>query len=237
MRLRIPVIAGVLAVAPLFGLSTVAGAAHAPRPSISSFSAVPANAAFQTQAASPVTIYSDGGYVLLSVTASNASVCDLWSSRLLSPALPSISECSSPVTVAVELPPNLGKRSIRYRFAVKALGYGSARAVASVVVDTVPNPAVAAEVTAGSLWNLVSTSQMCQSNALLMFNSNGSVSAVSGSGINGTWTSDAQSGILTILDPAGSFLVTFALAFDPASGIYEGTASVVDCNFMLSPSG
>jgi len=122
-------------VSTLIGVLVVAtplGATTAIKPTVSGFTS------------SEMTLYKTGGTVTLSATVTNAITC-VFSSPSGIPSLPATVDCSSgSASHVVTLPPNAGKRSVKYKFGLTATGSRTVQAKKiTVTVSTASAPPTA----------------------------------------------------------------------------------------------
>ncbi len=125
-------------VAASLTLAVPVSAAAKVKPTVSSFTA------------SPPTLYNNGGTVTLSAVVTNATSCTL-SSKKPVPGMPATVACSGgTVTYSVTLPPNAGKKPVKYKFHLAVAGAKTVKAKpVKVIVSTLASPSSLTTVTAG----------------------------------------------------------------------------------------
>jgi hypothetical protein len=136
-------IAGFVAVA-IAGLcgSTPAWAQTAGKPTLSSFAIAP-NDPGSVVTASPLVLYNTGGSVTVSAQVTDALTCTVSSTvgRVFDGSL-TFSCSAGTVSVALDLPANSGRRSVRYRLRLTVEGYSTVTTKPIMVtVSKVPLPA------------------------------------------------------------------------------------------------
>ncbi len=220
------------------GGPSAAWGAKPPRPVISSFTASADDPGFEALPSSPLTLYSEGGFISLQGTVSGGTECDMTSNRPIA-GLPYLVPCSSSTSTTVILPPDTGKRPVVYRFKLRLSGRGTTRSgPVAVTVSSMPNPDPPSEVVPGSTWVFIAQpGDNCGDPGMTITETFNADLTVSGflPGIYsigpGTLVMGLNSG--DAADPTYSYLTAY---WDPVAHQYLGTDNAIDCTWVGIPA-